>query len=624
MTTGDMMKRLITIPALYIICCSQLFATPVWAASIVGSAHDLSAQSPSRIKADNEKRICIFCHTPHHATNSTNPESYGPLWSRKENIAVDYTPYRSNTIAANPGQPQGSSRVCLSCHDGTIALGSPTALGISSSETFGGKKLSDYSPPVGKKTAVLGKNLSDDHPVSMEYGMKQGEFVDPGPVLGRLLSWRNTSYYVECTSCHSPHDNEYGNFLVADTSAKKDAICTMCHNKSGWSGSDHKAADGCVSCHTPHGAQQGVDLLVFSSDAPLAGISPVDSNCATSACHSAVATQFTPTGRYVHPLTYDNPTNQHLDTEPLPLTLVGDGNPSLSGSKHVHCIDCHNPHKANNQNSPLVTSNAPAVNGVLQGVRGVTENVVAIDDNQGAIYEYQICFKCHAGSIAAGGNFNGSVSSGGPYVERFYASLDESERFKNSARSSHPVVVTSAGDRSNLVSGYGSGQYVYCSSCHNSHGSSQPHLLKSVNWEVFDTTSYSSTSYALCFGCHDEAYLMTSAPSANLHTAHVKGPHKAGSNVYNPTYYNYLAACSVCHDPHGVPAGTGSTSDNAAHLINFQQRYVPLLTTVYYNNNSNPPYPAKSCFIPGAGAGGTTCHAGAASLYQTNYNTSYP
>ncbi|NIR43522.1 MAG: cytochrome C, partial [Gemmatimonadetes bacterium] len=62
-----------------------------------------------------EERVCIFCHTPHHASEVT------PLWSRFLSVA-SYTPYNSSTlkVSAAPGQPTGVSRLCLSCHDGTI------------------------------------------------------------------------------------------------------------------------------------------------------------------------------------------------------------------------------------------------------------------------------------------------------------------------------------------------------------------------------------------------------------------------------------------------------------------------------------------------------------------------
>ena len=84
--------------------------------SIVNSLHNLSVTGPGTIRATSEQEICVFCHTPH----STSPNR--PLWNRSD-PGVFYALYNSTTIQAAPGQPSGSSLLCLSCHDGTIALG---------------------------------------------------------------------------------------------------------------------------------------------------------------------------------------------------------------------------------------------------------------------------------------------------------------------------------------------------------------------------------------------------------------------------------------------------------------------------------------------------------------------
>ena len=85
-------------------------------ASIVDTVHNLSTSGPGTIKAVSEDRVCVFCHTPHNASAAAQ------LWNRAD-PAGPHTPYTSSTMNAAPGQPTGSSRLCLSCHDGTIALG---------------------------------------------------------------------------------------------------------------------------------------------------------------------------------------------------------------------------------------------------------------------------------------------------------------------------------------------------------------------------------------------------------------------------------------------------------------------------------------------------------------------
>ena len=87
--------------------------------SIKFTKHNLSVTGPGGIKAENEQQICIFCHTPHRST------SVAQLWNHTTDSQT-YTKYQSSTSTVNyvASFPRNASRVCLSCHDGTIALGS--------------------------------------------------------------------------------------------------------------------------------------------------------------------------------------------------------------------------------------------------------------------------------------------------------------------------------------------------------------------------------------------------------------------------------------------------------------------------------------------------------------------
>ena len=113
--------------------------------------HNLSTSGPGPVKAQATSEICIFCHTPHNA----NPVT--PLWSQALSSA-SYTSYASSTMNATVGVPQGSSKLCLSCHDGTVALGNIAGSG----------QLPMTGLPTGKLTGAssLGTNLGDDHPIS--------------------------------------------------------------------------------------------------------------------------------------------------------------------------------------------------------------------------------------------------------------------------------------------------------------------------------------------------------------------------------------------------------------------------------------------------------------------------
>ena len=74
---------------------------------------------------ESETEVCVFCHTPHGS--SSFPGS--PLWNR----SVKTTPYTDlytspsldaeTIMGGSLDSPAGSSKLCLSCHDGLLALG---------------------------------------------------------------------------------------------------------------------------------------------------------------------------------------------------------------------------------------------------------------------------------------------------------------------------------------------------------------------------------------------------------------------------------------------------------------------------------------------------------------------
>jgi predicted CXXCH cytochrome family protein len=188
-----------------------LLSTSLWA-SIEGTPHDLSAVTGGA--------TCSFCHTPHGALAGT------PLWSHKLSTAV-YKIYQSSSLEADVGQPTGSSKLCLSCHDGTVAL----------TETIRGASGGTYIAPGG---ANLGTDLSDDHPISFVYSptlaAQDTQLRAPFALPEELPLDRSGE--LQCTTCHDAHDNRYGDFLVM--SNHRSQMCTSCHELSGWMSSTHQ------------------------------------------------------------------------------------------------------------------------------------------------------------------------------------------------------------------------------------------------------------------------------------------------------------------------------------------------------------------------------------------------
>src|SRR5579863_10548287 len=100
---------------------------------------------------------CTFCHAPHSGLGANTP-----LWNQTLSKAT-YTPYTSTTyIEQGNTQPTlgVTSSLCLSCHDGTVAVGQSAAYGT--------------LPVTGSMNSVdsFGTNLSGSHPFSLIVPMK--------------------------------------------------------------------------------------------------------------------------------------------------------------------------------------------------------------------------------------------------------------------------------------------------------------------------------------------------------------------------------------------------------------------------------------------------------------------
>ncbi|MCP4665925.1 MAG: cytochrome C, partial [Deltaproteobacteria bacterium] len=111
------MKKLLVVLAVAIL--GTMGFVSVSYAVIAGSAHDFSTQP---WMAAHNGQICLPCHTPHNADTSVTD---GPLWNHQVTTVATYTLYTSSTFeATDSGQPDGRSKLCLSCHDGTVAVDS--------------------------------------------------------------------------------------------------------------------------------------------------------------------------------------------------------------------------------------------------------------------------------------------------------------------------------------------------------------------------------------------------------------------------------------------------------------------------------------------------------------------
>jgi len=162
-------------------------------ASVVNTAHNLGSTNQTGGNYNSgTTEICIFCHTPHGGDQGT----FAPLWNRARNTST-YTRFSTLnrlTFDAKEAPIGAVSAACLSCHDGTqgmdAVINSP---GSNTTGTAGGNTnwteasttgtMADLSPADGSwdgsvgpsgttrgDMIYLGTDLTNDHPISMQYG----------------------------------------------------------------------------------------------------------------------------------------------------------------------------------------------------------------------------------------------------------------------------------------------------------------------------------------------------------------------------------------------------------------------------------------------------------------------
>lgn len=546
-----------------------LLLTGVACAQIPGDqlgTHDLTpaGASPMRGPISN---ACLYCHAPHGG--QTAP---APLWNQQLSVQT-YTMYGSSTFHQTAQQPPlGSpSKLCLSCHDGTVAPGQTVS--------FGQLNMSGAI----KSTSRFGTDLTSSHPFSLRTPL-----VDTPDVNALLFAAtprtadpavKLVKGSIECTSCHQPHfqaiDKIVQKFLVREGAGGM--LCLACHDPArvaggqtnrlaGWGGSIHASAtnttanspyvggyrtvaqNACSSCHMPHNAAGPARLLRGAGQQACLNCH-AGANTAPAAPN--IASELAKVG---HPAPAGNA--QHDPAEAA----------VLNNNRHATCADCHDPHAA--QATASFTA-PPALRPAQNNAVGVsaTDGMTAL---RPALNQYEVCLRCHGTSVG-----KTSDSRYGYLPRRATAGSDPLNVMLQLAGnpSSHPVthdrvsVLPQPSLRANLVkldgvtAGRAMGTRLFCTDCHNAddnresggagpngpHGSQWTHLLER-RYEIAQAATPGnpiinlfpnpdrtvSGPYALCAKCHDLGVIFTD-DTAFKHKKHIdKG-----------------FSCSACHSAHG-------------------------------------------------------------------------
>ena len=531
-------------------------AAPGGDAGLKHSKHNLAIGAAAKlqgatVQGTGESDMCKFCHTPHRG------QGLKALWNQTLSAAT-YIPYSSTTMKAAVGQPTGDSKLCLSCHDGTVALGA----------LHRRRPGEAMRPPLALMKpgrAVLGTDLSDDHPVSFSYAaaLAGGAELKPAAQLDDRVRL-DPNGDMQCTSCHDPHNDQNGKFLAVNNRAS--ALCLNCHapplwnvsahrnSQKGWNGIGHNpwpnstettvAGNACDNCHTSHSAGTHERLLHLPQ---------AEDNCLV--CHNGSVAAKNVEADFkklsAHPVAT---TSSFHDAAEDPINLK---------KRHASCVDCHNPHAA--RSTPGAR---PNIGGALAGVAGINISGVPVNS---VTREYELCFRCHGDSVVKGPS----------HILRQIEQPNIRLQFNPANTSYHPVVAAGKnGQTPSLIAPWNTASLLYCTDCHNSdqspaaggsgangpHGSQFAPLLER-QLDLMDGNSENTGTYALCYKCHSRDSIL-SDQSFNGHRKHI---------------VEAKTACTTCHDPHGVAT--------SPRLINFNRLYVSP------NTSGRLDYVAGKCFL---------------------------
>ncbi len=594
---------LLLLLTLLLVTGGTLFAQ--FSGDVIG-VHDLGPGSKSPITGARPD-FCAYCHAPHSGLTTG-------LWNQKLTTQT-YNVYKSDTEKNRGTQPLlgDDSNSCLSCHDGTVAVGTTVAYG---QVTMRGSMY---------PADIFGSNMQPSHPFSLALPLQdnidlistlvsKGVTGDPTGLI-HLVNGN-----VECTSCHNPHvqarDPISWNFLVKNSTNGQ--MCLACHDPTrqmsghvnpltDWATSAHAlsadkiapqalvgsyttvAAAACIGCHAPHDATSASRILRGQNE----------QDCI--ACHNG-GSNISPPAPDVF-VEYASPKVGH----PFPTsTYPHDAAEAalLNNNRHATCVDCHNGHGSGQVGTfpppPAVRLSQRDAVGI-----SITDGVTVVDP---IVYQYENCLRCHGSGT--GKQVKPIYGYAPVRVVAYGDPLNVIPQFAATSSSSHPVTHVSNSSlpqqslRANMLNldgithGRTMGNQILCTDCHNSddnrefggggpngpHGSRWTHILERryefsqapgpgqlIN-NLYPNPDLSVNGpYAMCAKCHDLANQVIKNTSWNQHSAHI----------------NAGFSCSTCHTAHGM--GAANPNISGQRLVNFDANVVgqngPM--PVSYNRGAN-------------------------------------
>ncbi len=187
-----------------------------------------------RIRNYNE--VCVYCHTPHEGPNWVGlPRA--PLVNRpRPNPSYRMPQFSAQRMVQDPS-PSERSRVCLSCHDGSVGLDvvtnrpntytGPAPANHFIDECEGCHSGGNPDGGIDWEGVWLRPDMRNQHPFSVLYDptRRPGQFR--AAVGGSVGGLPLIAGKVECATCHEPHSERYRYFLRLPNTGG--SFCLVCH-----------------------------------------------------------------------------------------------------------------------------------------------------------------------------------------------------------------------------------------------------------------------------------------------------------------------------------------------------------------------------------------------------------
>lgn len=199
------------------------------AAAVAGSKHDFTATGGYPITGVTEQ--CKSCHIPHQPLINT------PLWAHSLSTYT-YNLYNTNAAYTGPNSAAydaspvnlstTKSGLCLSCHDGTVAVAGTTFIQTTSPNWV----MWDAGAAVGGQGSVSPSNgMKGSHPIAVNYAtVRTNQAANYNDISTNANVKLDATGKVQCTSCHNPH-NLAGTTRMLVMSNTGSALCLACHNR---------------------------------------------------------------------------------------------------------------------------------------------------------------------------------------------------------------------------------------------------------------------------------------------------------------------------------------------------------------------------------------------------------